>query len=106
MILDILTAIVAFLTTPVFATANLVEIVWTVAAVIGAGTALFEAYDSVIDKRVTDAYGINGRRFIIANSNLRNAICRVAMLLLFVAVGVLALEAPPPHVREITVIGT
>lgn len=71
-----------------------IEVLWTLVALGGAAFSLYNVRDAARDYRAT-AHIKNGRRWIAA-SQVRVEVARLAIQLIFLAIGVLAMFLPSP----------
>jgi hypothetical protein len=87
-------------------TANPLEIVWSLAALVGLAFALWMLRDARADRRYLRAAGLNGSRKIVANGAIRWEWIRAVKMALFLLVGLAAMTRldPPRALTPVTVL--
>lgn len=73
---------------------NIPALTWSTVAAVGLLICLMAAYDAHKDLLYLQAKGLNGARELVAWGALRGELLRVAVQLIFLGMGIVALDAP------------
>ncbi len=87
-------------------TVTWLELVWSLAALVGLGFTLWMHRDAMGDRRLLRRSGRNGSRLLVANALIRWERLRAVKMLLFLAVGLAAMtrEDPPQVLTPVVVL--
>lgn len=75
-------------------TISWIEVLWTVVAIFGIGASSYVLWDAAGDYKAAKLAGLVGAPAITAKMNLRNEAIRMAVLVIFLLVGLAAMLIP------------
>lgn len=83
-------------------TINLAEAIWTAIAAVGLLLSVWGFVDAIHDLRAIDRLGVNGAMRALARQQARAESRNVAIMVIFVVIGVVAALTPPPSSQTTT----